>query len=77
MARSNTPSDDKAFRRKEPDSRLLTSERIADDIQAFRQAGGHIEVLGVTRVLTKLEDTVADATAPARPAAGTRRGATR
>lgn len=77
MARNSGPSDDKAFRRKEPDSRSLTSERIADDIQAFRKAGGHIEVLGVTRVLTKLGSDEVSHTTPARPAPGSRRGATR
>ncbi|WP_372013784.1 hypothetical protein [Pseudoxanthomonas sp. 10H] len=33
----------------------LTSERISDDLDAFRKAGGRIEVLGNTRVLTKID----------------------
>lgn len=33
----------------------LTSERIAEDLAAFRRAGGRIEVLGVTRTLTRIE----------------------
>lgn len=35
----------------------LTSERISDDLAAFQKAGGRIEVLGNTRVLTRI-DTV-------------------
>ena len=31
--------------------RVLTSERISDDLAAFEDAGGRIEVLGTTRVL--------------------------
>ena len=34
----------------------LTSERISDDLDAFRKSGGRIEVLGNTRVLTKIDD---------------------
>ena len=33
----------------------ITRERIAADIEAFRKAGGKIEVLGVTRTLTKID----------------------
>ncbi|QSX77869.1 hypothetical protein [Agrilutibacter solisilvae] len=54
MART-PPPDDRTFRRKEPDSRLLTSQTIADHLKAFESSGGHIEVLGVTHVLKKLE----------------------
>lgn len=42
----------------------LTSERIAEDLAAFRRAGGRIEVLGVTRTLTRIEGD----TPPATPA---------
>jgi hypothetical protein len=35
----------------------LTSERISDDLDAFRKAGGRIEVLGNTRVLTKIDES--------------------
>lgn len=52
-ARSTT---DRTFQRKEVVSRTLTSERIAHDLQTFESAGGRIEVLGVTRVLKKLEE---------------------
>lgn len=74
MARARTPSSTALFRQKEPDSRILTSDRIADHIEAFQSAGGHIEVLGVTRVLTKLEGQPDAATSrPAQPRSGTRR----
>ena len=54
--------------RKEADpARGVTSERIAADLVAFRKAGGRIEVLGVTRVLTHL-DAAGPAPAAATPA---------
>ena len=70
MTRTNKTSAKPPFRQKEPDRRLLTSERIADDIQSFQSSGGQIEVLGVTRVLTKLDQTVQHQ--PARSRSGTR-----
>ena len=45
----------------------LTSERISDDLDAFHKAGGQIEVLGNTRVLTRIDEAAtatAAATAP-------------
>ena len=43
-------------KRKEADSgRRMTHERIAADLDAFHKAGGRIEVLGTTRVLTKID----------------------
>lgn|GEM_PF-297097 len=42
----------------------LTSERISDDLDAFHKAGGQIEVLGNTRVLTRIDEAAAPATAP-------------
>lgn len=79
MARTSTPSADKMFRRKEPESRQLTSERIADDLWAFQKAGGRIEVLGVTQMLKKRDEAPLSTTAPpstptARAATGSRRG---
>jgi hypothetical protein len=73
MAR--TPSTAKApFRQKEPDRRTLTSERIADDIESFESSGGHIEVLGVTWLLKKLDPLQQpDGARPAQPRSGTRR----
>ena len=72
MAR--TPATGKMpFTAKEPARRLLTSERIADDIEAFESSGGHIEVLGVTRVLTKLDKSETQAVMPAQPRSGRRR----
>lgn len=37
-------------------SGALTSERISDDLVAFERTGGRIEVLGTTRVLTKVAE---------------------
>lgn len=39
---------------------VLTSERIARDLEAFRKAGGRIEVLGTTRVLTRVDESKKD-----------------
>jgi hypothetical protein len=47
--------------------KALTSERIAADIAAFNQAGGHIEVLGNTPFHRKSPETEA----PAGPSAAT------
>lgn len=45
----------------------VTSERIADDLAAFQRAGGRIEVLGITRTLTRIEpEAKTAAIAPAR-----------
>jgi len=38
-----------------PNPRQVTSARISADLEAFQKAGGRIEVLGVTRVLTKID----------------------
>ena len=55
----------------------VTSERIADDLEAFRKSGGRIEVLGTPRVLKTIEaDAGTDAKpAPAQAAPKGRRGA--
>lgn len=63
MTRSRTTAD-RTFRQKAPESRTLTSERIANDLQDFKDAGGRIEVLGVTPVLKKLGDTAAGTETP-------------
>lgn len=34
----------------------LTSDRISADLEDFEKAGGHVEVLGVTRVLKKVDE---------------------
>ena len=45
----------------------LTHERIAADIDAFRKAGGKIEVLGVTRTLLRVSPEAAEpASSPAK-----------
>ena len=36
------------------DNKPLSHERIAEDLAAFRKAGGRIEVLGNTQVLKKV-----------------------
>ena len=47
----------------------VTSEHIADDLEAFRKAGGRVEVLGNTRVLTRIDGTPAvPAPQPQKPA---------
>lgn len=53
--------------RKAKGNPVITHERIAADLEAFRKAGGKIEVLGVTRTLSRID---ADDTAspPPRPA---------
>lgn len=62
-------SHTRTFQRKESNSRELTHERIADDLQAFLDGGGRIEVLGVTRSLTKVgvDAPVVEAAANATP----------
>ena len=55
--------------RKEEPSRGVTSERIAEDLVAFRKAGGRIEVLGITRTLKHIDG----AEAPVAPAPDTGR----
>ena len=67
MAR-DPASTSRVFQRKETEPRALTSERIASHLAAFQAAGGHIEVLGATRVLTKLDDLVASPISPPVPA---------
>jgi hypothetical protein len=62
------------FQKKPEPKGQITSERIAADLKAFRKAGGRIEVLGATRVLTRIDGDGA-APAPVRDApARTRRG---
>ena len=47
---------------------MLFRSRIAADIEAFRKAGGRIEVLGVTRALKKIDPEAEAAPQPAAPA---------
>jgi hypothetical protein len=55
--------------RKPTERNAITHERIAADLEAFRQAGGEIEVLGVTRSLKKIDGggDLAPPPAPAKP----------
>jgi hypothetical protein len=71
-----TPSTDPAFRSRKSTagSQALTHQRIADDLAAFHQAGGQIEVLSVTGNRKPEEATDATHSAPARPYSGPRRG---
>lgn len=52
----------------------LTHEHIAEHLEAFRRAGGMIEVLGTTRALTRIGVDATDAPTPqpANPAPRTR-----
>ena len=55
------------FSARKPNERApITHERVAEDIEAFRKAGGKIEVLGVTRTLTKIDGDESPP-APAKP----------
>ena len=56
--------------RKAGDRAPLTHETIAEDIKAFRKAGGRIEVLGTTRALRRIGND-ADAPVISEPATPT------
>lgn len=62
------------FQKKPESGRNVTSERIAEDLKAFQRAGGHVEVLGDTRVLTKIDDGGPAPAAPARETAARAHG---
>ncbi|MEG2942511.1 MAG: hypothetical protein RR969_13175 [Thermomonas sp.] len=55
--------------RKANDRAPVTREAIEADMEAFRQSGGKIEVLGVTRSLQRIdaEPTATPPPAPAKP----------
>lgn len=65
MAKS-TPSAEKSHTSSASFAKQTTSQRIASDIDEFRKAGGHIEVLGITRVEYKKKE---ERPRPAKPAA--------
>ena len=48
-APASNPSSASRARPNTEETRRLTSERIADDVSAFCEGGGHIEVLEITR----------------------------
>ena len=57
--------DTAAASRKAKTQPTLTHERIAEDMAAFKKAGGRVEVLGVTRTLTKIDAAPAATSSPA------------
>ncbi len=60
--------------RKPADRSAITHERLAADLEAFRKAGGEIEVLGVTRTLQRIgPDAEASPPAPATTPSKSRR----
>jgi len=64
------------FSARKPNERSpVTHERVAEDIEAFRKAGGKIEVLGVTRSLLRVGIEPGDPAPvlPAKPAPTRRR----
>lgn len=54
--------------RKADGANALTSERIADDLAAFRKSGGKIEVLGNTKVFQSMGPMAAASKAKAASA---------
>ena len=63
MATAKDKSKEKAQLRKASGgdakaTKRLTSERISADLADFADAGGQVEVLGTTRVLTKFDGNV-------------------
>ncbi len=65
------------FQARKPAERnaTLTRERIAEHMDAFRKAGGTIEVLGTTRALQRigLPEDAAPSAPPAAPTGRTRK----
>lgn len=53
--------------RKPAERNSITHERLAADLEAFRKAGGKIEVLGVTRALKKIDGDPGDPPPPPPP----------
>lgn len=67
--------DTAAASRKAKTQPMLTHERIAEDMAAFKKAGGRVEVLGVTRTLTKIDAAPAAESTPAPVPASAKRPA--
>ena len=61
------PATNRIFQHKEADKRPLTSESIADHLEAFQSSGGRIEVLGNTRMLKKLDEAAVAGVSPPTP----------
>ena len=75
MSRPSTPP---LFDQRKDDRRkTLTHEQIADDLDAFKRAGGKIEVLGNTQTLRTIPISARqDAAAPAAASAKGKSSAT-
>lgn len=72
MSRSNTTH---LFEQRKDDKRkTLTHEQIADDLDAFKRAGGKIEVLGNTLTLRTIPISTRQDSTVAPAAAGTKKG---
>jgi hypothetical protein len=72
MSRSNTTH---LFEQRKDDKRkTLTHEQIADDLDAFKRAGGKIEVLGNTLTLRTIPISTRQDSTAAPAAAGTKKG---
>ena len=55
---ARTPAPQRKSSESGKSSSAITSERINNDLENFRKAGGRIEVLGNTRVLTRVDEVV-------------------
>lgn len=53
----------------------VTSERISADLVDFKKAGGRVEVLGVTQVLTRVGEPEAAKPDTSKPEAGKKKAA--
>jgi hypothetical protein len=67
------------FQTRKPAERggVLTHERIAEHMDAFRKSGGTIEVLGTTRALLRIGQDTEAAPPPSPPATPAPRKSTR
>lgn len=77
MTKPKSTPTDPSFRSRKPagGTDAITSQRIAEDLDAFQEAGGHIEVLTITRPRDRADDEPRPPhAAPARPYTGPRRG---
>lgn len=68
MTANKNRSKERSIPRGEPlggfDQKRIESRRISEQIAAFENGGGHIEKLGTTRVLHRIDAPAPDADAP-------------